>query len=255
MILTNDIYNEDCFSAFSRIEDNSIDLILTDPPYEIGISDGQSKNPLKKLMNDEPGSIDWERFFSESYRVLKDRKTLYLHCRTDMIMRISTAINSSKFKYSHDFIWLKGDMGYGNLNVMGTTHELILALSKGTAEKSRVMIIDGLEKKRVPAIYFGKTTTKEYYQHPTQKPVGLASYIILNRTDEGDIVLDPFSGVSSTLVAAKILNRKYLGFEIDPHFFDLSKKRLNDSIHLDMFREMIKKGLIRENGAIRYQSL
>jgi site-specific DNA-methyltransferase (adenine-specific) len=250
---TNNIYNIDFNLGFQEIDDNSIDLIITDPPYEIGISDGQSKKPLKKLMNDTPDSINWQYFFEQCYRVLNNRKMLFIHCRLDMILRISQYINESNFKYCHDFIWLKGDMGYGNLNVMGTTHELLIALSKGSAEKSRPLFIDQEIKKRVPAIYYGKTTTKEYWEHPTQKPVGLSSYIILNRTDEGDTILDPFCGVSSSLIAAKVLKRNYIGFEIDKHFYDLSLKRLKDEKHIQMYEKMIESGLIREKGAIKYK--
>jgi len=145
-------------------------------------------------------------------------------------------------------------MGYGNLNVMGTTHELLIALSKEKPEKSKIVVIDGKEKKRTPAIFYGKITKKEYYGHPTQKPVGLMAYIIMSRTKEGDIVLDPFAGVGSTLIAAKLLNRNFMGIEIDKEFYDLSKKRITDQDHLNMYIEMLNSGLIRHNGAIKFNN-
>jgi len=243
----------DCFEEIKNIETNSIDLILTDPPYEIDMKDGHAKNPLKRITNDTAGSIDWDTFFKETYRVLKPNKMMFICCRTDMIIRISAFLQNSEFIYAHDLVWLKGDMGYGNLNIMGTTHELLLAISKGKPEKSRVIIVDDEEKKRTPAIFYGKITKKEYYKHPTQKPVGLLAYIIMNRTDEGDVVLDPFAGVGSTLVAAKILNRNYIGIEIDKEFFDLSEERLHNKNHLKQYIEMLEFGLIRFNGAIKFR--
>jgi DNA modification methylase len=248
-----ELHHGDGLEYMRGIKSNSIDLILTDPPYEIGYKDNWAANPLPELQNDKANSIDWNLFFKESHRVLKSNKTLFLHCRTDMVIRLAKSIQDSEFKYSYDMVWLKGDMGYGNLGVMGTTHELILVLSKGTPEKAREMTIAGEVKKRVQASYFGKLKRREYYGHPTQKPVGLCMYIILNRTDVDDIVLDPFMGVGSTLVAAKLLNRGYIGCEIDKDIYDKAALRLEDNEHLSMYKNMLDKGLIRYNGSVCYE--
>ena len=244
--------NIDCFEYFDKIKDNSIDLILTDPPFGIKYVNGWSKSPQKKLRNDRPDDLDWVKILANFYRILKPNKTVFIHCKTTMLLRIADAINCSKFKYSHDFVWLKGDMGYGNLKVMGTTHELIIVLSKGSAEKIRPIEIDQAIKKRYPAIYYGKLSPKEYYGHPTQKPVGLLNYIISARTDIDDVVFDPFCGVASTLIACKVLNRRYIGLEIDKEFYKLGSKRLNDDMHLTMYKEQLAKGLKRFNGAVCY---
>ena len=209
----------------------------------IGYKDGISPKPLKEIKNDKPKDINWDFILDEVYRVLKPHKMCYMFGRTDMFMRISKHINDSKLKYCHDFIWRKGDMNYGNLNIFGNIHEIIIGLSKGSPEKSRKILIDNKIKKRTKAEYCGKTTTKEYYGHPMQKPVGLLSYIILNRTDENDVVFDPFCGVSSTLIASKILNRKYIGYEIDEEFYNLSIKRLNDFEHLKQFDHIKNKNI------------
>ena len=134
---TNIIKNSDAVSFLQSMDTASIDLILTDPPYEMNYKDGISKNPLKALKNDTLGGVDWDGFFTEAFRVLKDKKTVYVHCRIEMITRMFSAATNAGLKYAHDFVWMKGDMGYGNLNVLGTTHELIVAFSKGSAEKSR----------------------------------------------------------------------------------------------------------------------
>jgi site-specific DNA-methyltransferase (adenine-specific) len=247
-----ELFFGDGLEHMRNIKSDSIDLILTDPPYEIGYKDNWAANPLPELQNDKVNSIDWGLFFREAYRVLKVKKTLFLHCRTDMVIRLAKFIQESQFKYSYDMVWLKGDMGYGNLGVMGITHELIIVLSKGTPEKAREMTIEGEIKKRVQASYFGKIKKREYYGHPTQKPVGLCMYIILNRTDNNDIVLDPFMGVGSTLVAAKLLNRGYIGCELDKNIYDKALLRLEDNEHLAMYEEMLQKGLVRYNGSVCY---
>jgi DNA modification methylase len=247
------VIHGECVTKLKSMESNSIDLILTDPPYGINYKDKFAKNGLDVIQNDNPEDIDWDDLLLECYRVLKPKKTIYIFCRTDMIMRIGDNLNRSKLHYCHDFIWIKGDMNYGNLNVMGTSHEMIIALSKGTPEKSRIIQVNNEDKKRTLAAYVGKLPKKENYGHPTQKPVGLLGYLILNRTDAGDLVLDPFAGSGSTLVAAKLLGRESTGIELDEKFIKLMEDRLQDETHLDMYREMFKSGMVSATGGVTYK--
>ena len=254
------MYNNDCLEIIGDFPNESIDLGLIDPPYQIGYVDmiaqqsykarGLDKK-VKPIKNDVKDAIDWEMFFAELYRVLKPKKMLYMCCRLDMIVEMGEFIKHSKFKYAHDFIWYKGDMGYGNLNIMGTIHELVIGLSKGFPEKSRPIYVDGVLKKRTPASYIGKLSKKEYYNHPTQKPVGMMAYIIQNRTDKDDVVLDAFAGVGSTLVAAKLLNRNYIGIELDEEHYKNILKRLDDEEHLSLYRNL-EKGFLSTKSGLMY---
>lgn len=243
------ISNSNFFDEIKNIPNESIDLILTDPPYGISHVDGfikasnKTKAKTHSIKGDNPEDIDWDIVLSEFYRILKPNKMCYIFGRTDMFMRIGVNINSSKLKYCHDFIWRKGDMNYGNLGLMGNIHELCLGLSKGNPEKSKPLIIDGVEKKRYKAEYNGKVSNKEYYGHPTQKPIGLLSYIILGRTNEGDTVFDPFVGAGSTNVACEITNRNSISYELDEVFYEIAKKRLNDKEHMEMCKKQIESGL------------
>jgi site-specific DNA-methyltransferase (adenine-specific) len=243
------ILNVNFFDEVKNIEDESIDLILTDPPYGISHVDGfikasdKTKAKTHSIMGDNPNDINWDIVLSEFYRILKPNKMCYIFGRTDMFMRIGKNIIDSDLKYCHDFIWRKGDMNYGNLGIMGNIHELCIGLSKENPEKSRPLIIDGVEKKRYKAEYNGKVSNKEYYGHPTQKPIGLLSYIILGRTDVGDIVFDPFAGAGSTNVACEINNRNSLSYELDTIFYDIANKRLNDEKHMSMCKKQVEGGL------------
>jgi len=249
----NKIYCEDCLSFTTQIPDNSIDLILTDPPYGINYKDNIRKSKywsktgkvkkqtevVSEIKNDLKKDLDWDLLFNEFYRILKPKKMLYLFCRTDVIITWSKHILNSKFRYAHDFLWIKGDMGYGNLNIPGAVHEMVLGLSKGSAEKSRVLEINGALKKRVPACYLGKLSKKEYYGHPTQKPVALLSMFLLLRTDINDIVFDPFSGVASTALAAAVNHRRFIGCELDEAFYNQGNKRLADIKHINIYKNIL----------------
>jgi DNA modification methylase len=244
-----DIKNANFFEEIKDIKSNSIDLILTDPPYGISHADGfiksskNSKALTHSIIGDKPGDLDWDVIFEEFFRILKPNKMCYFFGRTDMFIRIGKNITDSKLKYCHDFIWRKGDMNYGNLGIMGNIHEMCIGLSKGNPEKSRPLLIGGVEKKRYKAEYSGKVSNKEYYGHPTQKPIGLLSYIIQGRTDVGDTIFDPFGGVGSTNLACEINNRNSISFELDTNFYDLSLKRLNDTEHVEMCKKQIESGL------------
>lgn len=243
------IYNVNFFEEVSKIPDNSVDLILTDPPYGISHSDGfikASKNTkalTNNIIGDNPDDLDWDIILEEFYRILKPKKMCYIFGRTDMFMRIGHNVINSKLKYCHDFIWRKGDMNYGNLGIMGNIHEMCIGLSKGNPEKSRPLTISGDIKKRYKSEYNGKVSSKEYYGHPTQKPIGLLSYIILGRTDIGDLVFDPFAGASSTTVACEINGRNSISYELDTEFYNLSLKRLEDDSHMSMCTKQIETGL------------
>jgi len=252
------LLNVNFFEEIKKMEDNSVDLILTDPPYGISHQDGfikaskKSKALTNSILGDNPDDLDWDVILKEFYRILKPKKMCYIFGRTDMFMRIGNQVLKSEFKYCHDFIWRKGDMNYGNLNVMGNIHEMCIGLSKGSPEKSRPLMIDGELKKRYKSEYNGKVSSKEYYGHPTQKPIGLLAYIILGRTDENDVVFDPFAGSSSTGVACEVTNRKSILFEMDKIFYDLSAERLNDKNHLEMCEKQIKSGLKYSGGLLSF---
>jgi site-specific DNA-methyltransferase (adenine-specific) len=252
------LLNEDCFKAMESIEDNSVDLILTDPPYGIDYRLNITKNEDKlfsKILNDKPNDIDWDRFFSESHRILRPGKCLYLFGRLDFFLRISVPIRSSRLKYNHDFIWSKGDMGSGNLNVFGSIHETIICLSKGNAEKSRIVTIDGEHKKRSKAFYVGKISTKEYVGHPTQKPIGLLAYIIENRTDPNDLVFDPFNGSGSTTFAADLLQRKWIGCELSQEYHEVASRRMKNEELRNYHQRQLEGGYVTRDSGISIRTV
>ena len=107
---TSQVYNGDCTLIMKDLLDNSVDLLLIDPPYQIEYLDMVAQKSYKDrglnkkvepIKNDSKGDIDWNTFFEESYRILKPKKMLYMCCRLDVIVEIGEFIKHSKFKYSH----------------------------------------------------------------------------------------------------------------------------------------------------------
>jgi DNA modification methylase len=226
------------------IESDSIDFILTDPPYGINYSSPSSSIAGKTVANDNPDDIDWDILLKELYRVLKPKGVCFIFGRMDMFMRIGSNIINSDFKYNHDFIWRKGDMRVGNLSAMGTIHENGLVLSKGVARACNPIYINQEIKKRYKAEYNGKISRLEFVGHPTQKPVNLLSYLIQAYSNEGDIVLDPFMGSGSTIVASYINNRKYIGIDLEEEYINITNKRLKDINMLNLYGKQIRTGFI-----------
>jgi len=228
MIEINKIYLGDCLEIMKLIDDNSIDLIIIDPPYGINYNYGFNKKAIKSKINNDSSieNLDWVKIIDSSYRILKENKSFYIHGRFDSLVKIFNIIKN-KFKYNQDFVWDKGDMNSGNLNIMGNIHELILHFSKENPEKSRLQLNENIKiKKRVKAYFKGKLSTKEYVGHPTQKPIKLLEYIIQNRTDENDLILDYFCGSGTTGVACQNLNRRFLLCDNDKTWINIAKNRL-----------------------------
>lgn len=228
----------DYVDLIKNIENNSIDFILSDPPYGIDYQYNYSTKLGNKctIINDKENSIDWDLLLSELYRVLKPNRICFLFGRTDMFLRIGTNVINSQFKYCHDFIWRKGDMGTGNLKLMGAIHEMGLVLSKGIPRRIQPLKINNEIKYRYKAEFSEKLSEREKYEHLTQKPIALLSYLISAYTTKNEYILDPFGGSNSTNIAAKLLNRNSISFEIDEYFFNIGNKRIQDKEHLNYLK-------------------
>jgi len=254
--MNNILLKGNSLELLKDIASDSIDFILTDPPYGINYVNNMGTLSDKLIKNDSPDSIDWNCLLSELYRVLKPKGVCFIFGRMDMFLRIGGSVINSDFKYNNDFIWRKGDMRAGNLNAMGIIHENAIVLSKGNAKHCNPIYINQEVKKRYKAEYNGKISRLEYVGHPTQKPVNLLSYIIQAYSNEGDIVLDPFMGSGSTIVASYINNRKYIGIDLEEEYINTTNKRLKDINMLNLYGNQIRKGFIyTEEGLLQTNKL
>jgi len=209
------ILNGDCFSLLKTIPDNSINMILTDPPYGMSFNSSYRKIKHKRIVNDE--SLDWLPFFiNEIHRISKNNTAHCIFCSYHKIDVFKQEIEK-KFRLKNILIWEKNNTGMGDLKgSFATKYEMILFFQKGRSLIKGARDSDIIKCQRVDNEF-----------HPTQKPVILIEYLIKKVTNEKDIILDPFMGSGTTGVACKRTNRDFIGIEINKEYCDISKKRIN----------------------------
>lgn len=236
----------DCLELMKTIPDNSIDMVLTDPPY------ATTKNKWDSI-------IPFEPMWVELKRIIKPKGVIVLFAQTPFD-KILGASNIDMLKY--EWVWFK-NRPTGHLNSKFAplkSHENILVFTKNSTsfvkntKNSSTYNPQGLvaclkvnkrtrgngnydevnNKMENVALFenYPKSVLSfkvEVGLHPTQKPVSLLEYLIKTYTNENEVVLDFTMGSGSTGVAAKNLNRKFIGIELDQNYFEIAKKRIQDS--------------------------
>lgn len=216
----NNVLNMDCLDLLKTLPDNSIDIVITDPPYGLSYNGRGKINSFEVFAGDSLPNVDYEAFmlavFKEFYRVLKDGTALY--CFIDYRKYpVLYGLIEPFFDIKNCLVMDKGSIGMGQHYRF--QHEFCIYAIKGK-HKLR------LEKRNVSDVWSFKRQCGSTSIHPTQKDVEVLKKMIQYSSDEGQIVLDPFSGSGSTLVAAKELNRQFIGCELDPEYVSKSQERL-----------------------------
>ena len=206
------IINDDCLNILKHIPDNSIDLVLTDPPYGInmdkgvGVSSsfGSSPKSVKRYEGNWDNETPTKEVFNEILRVGKKVIIFGGNFFTDKLPIGKSWIVWDKIgniKFQNPFS--DCELAWTNLNKISTKKYIIIQQGFVAEERNRI--------------------------HPTQKPEKLFRNIIKDNSNENDIICDPFLG-SGTTVVCKQLNRKCLGIEISKEYYDISKRRLQQGV-------------------------
>ena len=225
------IYNEDCLEGMKRIPDKSIDMVLCDLPYGTTDCDWDNIIPFKPL---------WEQY----ERIIKDDGAIVLFGSEPF----STLLRNSNLKmYKYDWVWNKKIAGnpFVAKHQPLKTFENIMVFSKRKTKYNPQMTVGKMRKKgggksklfnvelttNVNNLYYPVailefSNAKRNQLHPTQKPVALLEYLIKTYTNEGETVLDNCMGSGSTGVACIATGRKFIGFELDKHYFEVARKRM-----------------------------
>ena len=208
---TNTILHNDCIKVMRSLPANSIDFILTDPPYLVSYTDRTGRS----IQNDN--EADWLKpAFEECYRVLKQDSLMVAFYSWTQIDKFFDAWRNAGFRIVGHIVFRK--QYTSKARFLKYQHELAYLLAKGNPMIPKQTIADIID---VP--YTGNKL------HPTQKPVAALKPLIETFTQANDLVLDPFCGSGSTLLAAKILKRRYLGIELDEQYHGAALKRLQPS--------------------------
>lgn len=183
-------------------------------------------------------NIKCSEYLPEFYRVLKDKTLCYVMCNNINLIEMLNEGLKAGFNFVKCLIWEKNNKICGRY-YMNCFEYIILFRKGGDRPINDCGTPDILN---IP-IHKLKDSDGKTNLHDTEKPVELMETLIKNSSNENDIVLEPFMGIGSTCIAAKHLNRKYLGIEIDEKYFKIADQRLKDdnySTNLDKLSKQLK---------------
>ena len=234
------LYNDNCIEAMKSIGDNTIDLIITDPPYNLGNFMKDRDTNLKKMRDNFFGDAGWdnmdfsewsesmEQFFASAARVMKKGGSIIVFMA---IIKVETVIKLAEkygFYYKTTGIWHKKNPMPRNMNLhfVNSTEAWIYFTYKtrtGTFNNNGAVLHDFVETSVTP------NGERKYGKHPTQKPESLMRHFVDVLSNVDDNILDPFMGSGTTGVAAKKAGRNFIGIELSKEYFDMASQRIQEA--------------------------
>lgn len=210
----------DAIDWLDRFPAGSLDLVVTDPPYE-SLEKHRARGTTTRLKHSKASSNDWfvifpnKRFgdlFRSVYRVLKNNSHFYLFCDAETAFIAKPIAEDAGFKFWKPLVWDKMTIGMGYH--YRARYEFILFFEKGKRRLNNLGVADIIQEARIRGGY------------PTEKPVGVCEVLIEQSTVEGDVVADPFMGSGSCGVAAIRARRHFYGNDLSPEACRLAASRL-----------------------------
>ena len=260
---TNVVYNIDCIEGMKKLPDNSVDLIIADPPYNLSKGgdwkwdnsvklDGMGGNWNKVMQTWDDYTLEsyfefTRAWLTEAKRILKPTGSMWIFGTYHNTGIINVVCQLLKIEIINEVIWYKRN-AFPNLSGRRLTasHETILWCNKGAKKReyyfdyeyskngdfsSDLLKSAGKQMRTVWDISNNKTKEELLYgKHPTQKPLKILKRMILLSSKKGDIMLTPFAGAGSECVAAKETGRQYIGYETDSVYVDIANTRLEHAI-------------------------
>lgn len=242
------------------LETESIDLIVADPPYNLGKDYGNNHD----LKGFEEYILFTKEWLSEAKRVLKPEGSIYVFMGVRFISYLYDIMDRDLKLFFNSWIVWHYTQGMGKTKGFSPRHDDILVFNKG---KNFTFNLDDI---RVPQKFYRERNNMRganpgdvwqfshvHYSnpnrqnHPTQKPEGIIERIVLASSNKGDIVLDPFSGSGTTLRVCQQLGRKAIGFELNPEYVAMTEQRLSEPFSgfdsVDPRMERVPNDLRRED--------
>lgn len=219
------IYNIDCIQGMKELPNNSIDLVVMDPPYELDTCGGGSFGSFNRLYHGSLTAISKGISNDVLDTLIQKMKAvnMYIWCNKTQLRQYFDYLDDND--YMIDLLtWHKTNpTPTCNNKYLSDTEYLIFARERG------VKLYGSYETKRKWYVSSLNTDDKKRYGHPTIKPLNIIKNIITNSSMGGSVVLDPYMGSGTTAVAAKQLGRHYIGYEINPEYYEISLRRVKET--------------------------
>ena len=225
MLKTNEVYNMDCMEGIKLLDDNSVDLVVIDPPYLLNITKVKNTSSINNYANELIGLKDGFDLKILDLLVQKMKKiNIYIYCSKRQVKELIEYFANKGCNYEI-LTWHKQNPSpLINNNYLPDTEYIIFAREKG------VKLYGNYYTKRKYYISGTNQVDKKRYKHPTIKPLPFIENHIINSSKEGDLILDCFAGSGTTLVGAIKNNRKFIGFEIDEKYYKIAKQRVAEAL-------------------------
>jgi len=221
MLELDKIYNMDCIEGMKKLGNKCIDLVITDPPYTTPVITGFGRKTINNV-----GDLSIQENFmrlvkKEFERILSDRAIVLIFCDDGYYPSIYRSFYEWNTK--NLIIWDKGKIGMGK--PIRKQHELIFYTTK-TPWGASDRICNPIKDKHFPSVIKFNSVSSIDKLIGSDKPIDLIERLIKCFSKEDYVIFDPFMGSGTTAVACKRLNRKFIGFEINKEYYDISMKRL-----------------------------
>lgn len=246
------LYHGDCLKILEQISSSSIDMIFADPPYNL--SNGGFTVHAGKMVSVNKGEWDKSKGFQDDYdfhykwlaacrKVLKPNGSLWVSGTYHSIYQCGYAMQSLGYHILNDITWFKPSAAPNlSCRYFTASHETLIwarkekkakhifnySLMKDGRWPEDQLKKEGFQMRSVWAINTPKPIEKKFGKHPTQKPEDLLKRIVLASTNRGDLILDPFTGSSTTGIAAYLYGRKFIGIDTEKKFLDVSIQRFEE---------------------------
>jgi len=255
------LYLDNSIEFLNRLKENSVDMIFADPPYFL--SSGSFTCENGKMVSVKKGDWDLSNGVKKNFefhldwikachKVLKPGGTIWISGTYHSIYQCGFALQVNKFHILNDIAWFKPNASPNlSCRFFTASHETLIWARKEevnprtkksvkTKHKFNYDLMKNgdwaedfikkpnLQMRSVWSIYPPKKQEKNFGKHPTQKPIDLLVRIVLASTNEGDVVLDPFTGSSTTGLACHLNKRKFMGIDLEKKYLDLSIKRFEE---------------------------
>jgi site-specific DNA-methyltransferase (adenine-specific) len=258
------LYNGDCLQILNMLPEDSVDMIFADPPYFL--SSGSFTCQNGKMVSVKKGDWDLSNGTKKNFefhlewikacrRVLKPSGTIWISGTYHSVYQCGFALEINGYHFLNDIAWFKPNASPNlSCRFFTASHETLLWARR---EKKAKHIFNydlmkngkwpedqlkkpGLQMRSVWSLNTPKPIEKKYGKHPTQKPFDLLKRIVLASTNKGDLVLDPFTGSSTTGLAAYLYGRKFIGIDTEKQYLKLSIKRFEE-LDKNLKKKLAKK--------------